>query len=571
MSASDKKKQRKAQLQDGLTQRQIAEMNEAKAAQQKKRIYTAIGVVCAVAAAALLVWNTHFWEKGATAATVDGQEYTVGDLQYYYAQARNTEYSMYTTYTSLGLSYSYDPMVGDGEQWYNEAEGLTYADYFRQTALDSLGQVAALTGAAAAEGYTLSAEGQADIEKTFEEIDQVCAQYNLTRASYFAQTYGDQVDEALFTKHLTNATLAVEYQQYHQENISYADEDLAAYYDENPDLLDSYDFRLFYIDGTAPNPVDENGEALVDENGNTVTATAEEQAIAMQAAQASAQAAVNEIEAAEDREAAFLEAAPKYVAESDREAYTDETYSLATGILGNVLTRNGSSYATWLMDSARKEGDVTSVETSGGYYVVLFLDRYLGEESTVDIRHILILADTTDSTETDENGYPVPTQEALDAAKAEAEALLAEWKDGEATADSFGALAVEHSDDPGSSSAGGEYTYVEQGTMFDGFDQWIFDPARQSGDTGLVENPQSGQQGWHVIYFDQMQEPAWKGVAIENKQTEDQSVWLEELIASVTVTEAEGMKYVGDESTAAPTPSESPASSEAPATESPEA
>ena len=57
MSASDKKQQRKAAMAEGLTQRQLREQKEAQAAQRKKTTYTVIGVVCAIAAVGLLVWN----------------------------------------------------------------------------------------------------------------------------------------------------------------------------------------------------------------------------------------------------------------------------------------------------------------------------------------------------------------------------------------------------------------------------------------------------------------------------------------------------------------------------------
>lgn len=572
MSASDKKKQRKDMAGAGLTQRELKELAEAEAAKRKKVIYSVVGVICAVAAVALLVWNSSFWEKGAVAATVDGVDYKVPDLQYYYVQARNNEYSMYQLYAQYGISSGYDPSKADGAQWHSEADGQTYADYFRESALESLKQVTALCKAAKAEGYTLSEDGKAQIDETMAQIDKICAQNGLTRGSYFAQVYGNGVNEKVFTRNLTNAVLASEYQQYHQDNISYADEDLQAYYDEHPNDLDSYTYRSFFIDGTAANPTDENGDPLTDADGNTVTATDEEKQAAKDAAKAKAEAAVEEIKSAADSEDAFIAAAPKYVSETSKEAYADPNYSLSEEVQGSVLTNNNSAIASWLMDSGRKAGDVASVEASSGYYVVLFMDRHLVQDSTVDIRHILIKAelpkDDPETADVDESS-DTPTQEALDAAKAEAEALLEEWKSGEATEESFGKLAKEHSADGGSASKGGEYTYVRQGQMFPAFDEWIFDPARQPGDTGLVENTQSGQQGWHIIYFEKVEEPYWKSVAISAKQSSDQSAWMEEIDASVEAVAADGMKYVGDKNTIAPAESEAPTESGEPAESAP--
>lgn len=54
-----------------------------------------------------------------------------------------------------------------------------------------------------------------------------------------------------------------------------------------------------------------------------------------------------------------------------------------------------------------------------------FVDRFLNEDSygSADIRHILVLADVAD-------GETTPTQEAMDAAKAEAQRILDEFAAG---------------------------------------------------------------------------------------------------------------------------------------------
>lgn len=554
MSASNKKQQRKAAQAEGLTQKQKLELSQAQAAKRQKTIYTVIGVVCAVAAAGLLIWNgmNGFKARGRLneiAATVGDETYTVADLQYYYSSVRNYYYQ-------LAAYIGYDTTQPEGAQWYNEAEGQTYADFFRDSALTSLEQTAALCAAAKAENFTLSEEGQQSIDSQLAQIDIIRAQYGMSRRSYFSSQYG--ITEEVFLRNLTNDTLASEYSNHHKDSLTYDDAALDEYYAEHSDILDSYDYRYFFISGAAP---------TTDADGNTITPTDEDKAAAMEAAKQNADAAVAAIQAAGDKEIAFAAEAPKYVSESTREAYAaDPDYSLATGVMGNTLSQNGGAYANWLMDASRAYGDVTAIEsTSSGYFVVMFQDRYLDKTNSVNIRHILIKADTADSTETDANGNPVPTQAALDAAKAEAEALLAQWQSGDKTAESFGALAQEHSDDPDSKDNGGQYTRVPQGYMFEGFDQWIFDPAREPGDTGLVENPQSGQQGWHVIYFEGT-DGYWESVATSAKQNTEQNEWLEDIYASVEAVAADGLQYVGTPNTAVPTtpaPSESPAESQA--------
>lgn len=565
MSASDKKQQRKAAMAEGLTQKQRKEQAEAAAAKRQKAIYTAVGVVCAVAAAGLLVWNgmgtlQERMHQGATAAIVGGENYTVADLQFYYSSARNSFYQ--EAYQSGYLSFmGFDPNVSDGAQWY-PGEEQTYADYFRERALSSLQQIAALCSAAKAEGYTLSEEGQKRIDEELGSLDVLCAQYGQTRSSFLAQNYGSGVTEKVYLRNLTNQILASEYAQAHADDIAYDDAALKEYYNEHPDALDSYDFRSFYISGAAA--------STTDADGNTVAATDEEKEAAMAQAKEKADDAVAEILAAKDREAAFVEAAPKYVAENVREAYKDPSYSLSSGVIGSTLNTSDSVISSWLMDSARKTGDVTSLEVSGsGYYVVLFLDRYLVTDPTVDVRHILFRADTTGSSETNENGVVVPSQEAMDAAKAEAQAILDEWNAGEKTAESFAALAEEHSDDTGSNANGGQYTYVYKGQMVPNFNDWCFDPSRQPGDVGLVENAGPNYYGYHIIYFENTNDPYWEHVAYEAKQTTEQSEWLTAITEATEATAADGMSYVGPANTAVPStpapsePTESPAESPA--------
>lgn len=139
---------------------------------------------------------------------------------------------------------------------------------------------------------------------------------------------------------------------------------------------------------------------------------------------------------------------------------------------------------------AKENSQDTDTASSGG---LLQYVPQLGLTS-VDVRHILIMpvdVDEFDSSAT----Y---TDEQWEACRKEAQALLDQFLAGEQTEEAFGALANEYSDDNnGKVTNGGIYTDVTQGQMVDAFDEWIFDTARQEGDTGLVKTP----YGYHVMYF----------------------------------------------------------------------
>ena len=72
-----------------------------------------------------------------------------------------------------------------------------------------------------------------------------------------------------------------------------------------------------------------------------------------------------------------------------------------------------------------------------------------------------------------------------------------QWLAGDATEDSFAALANEKSQDPGSNTNGGLYENVYKGQMVEPFENWCFDESRVPGDTGLVKT----SYGCHVMYF----------------------------------------------------------------------
>ena len=103
--------------------------------------------------------------------------------------------------------------------------------------------------------------------------------------------------------------------------------------------------------------------------------------------------------------------------------------------------------------------------------MVSFGSRFRDEYDTVDVRHILFMID--DSTlDTESETYESDLQTLKDETKAKAEDLLAQWKEGEATEDSFAALANEYSEDSGSNTNGGLYTQVYQGQMVTEFNDW---------------------------------------------------------------------------------------------------
>ena len=500
MSASRKKQERKAAEEPIITSR--AQEEQAKEAKRKRNtlIYSIIGVVIVILVAILLIWNSGIVQRNAKVAEINGEKVTAAQVAYYY-YGNNIIY-MANMYSNYGITTSYDPSVSPKEQIitidaaseYGISEeyiGLSYHDYFLDSALNTLGEEMILLAAAKEAGYTLSDSGKATVESEMESIDETRDSYlayygaNLTRTSYLQMVYGKNMSEAKYRSCLKNAVLADEfYDAYFNTLADYTDEELDAYYQEDKDTLDTVTYYWRQFDGTVAE--------TTDEEGNTVEPTEEQEAAALADAQSAADAALAEVQG-------------NLNAVIDNEDYTETT---------DTLVNISSLYYDWVVDAERQPGDATILESTSGtsFYVVVFGERYRDETPTVDVRHILIQAQNEDdpATEDVDESSEDPTDEAFAVAEQKAQELLNQWKSGKATEESFAALVADNSADTASVSTGGLYQNVHEGYMIEAFNEWIFDEARQSGDTGLVKNTESSKQGWHIIYFVGWDEPVWK-------------------------------------------------------------
>ena len=200
-------------------------------------------------------------------------------------------------------------------------------------------------------------------------------------------------------------------------------------------------------------------------------------------------------------------------------------------------TNTGSATANWVFDAARVDGDATVIDSDPSATVVVFHSVGRQEYNTIDVRHILVRVDTS-ALNSEAETYEADEQALWDEAKAEAEKILADWKAGEATEESFGEMAEQLSDD---GADHGLYENVYKGQMVENFENWCFDAARKVGDTGIVETP----YGYHVMYFVGENAPYWQTQVENAKMNNDYTAWIDGILAEVEVVELSGIKHVG--------------------------
>lgn len=438
-----------------------------------------------------------------TALTVKDHALSVADMDYYYYGYLNTVYEqermLESIYATSGLSAytpSFDPSSSLKTQYVDEDKTQSYHAYFLDQAKTYVSQVLALSDAALAQGYTMSPEGQAALEEVRADLDKQVKMYSFfNREGYLKSLYGLRMTEAVYFKNLELVYLAQDYREALANAIGgYSEEALTAYYNDHVGQLNSYDYDYIWFDGTAEEGAD----------GAAAWADAKRRAETMLAAIQSSDGSPN----------AFSVAAK----------IQGGSPSTVTALQGHSFS--AEPYAPWMMDPSRRDGDTALFHDDRGYYVVQFHKAYRDDTPRVDFRHILLRTETEDG-------------------EARARELLAQFLAGERTAEAFGALADQYSEDTRNwedklLSPGGLCAWTEQGYTPQPIDDWCFDPQRQPGDTALVQS----EFGWHVMYF-QGRHLAWMGQAEEDMKSEAQGALNSQILVGYEPQEGPGWVWVG--------------------------
>ena len=480
--------------------------NQTETAGSKAKLYWAIGIVCAVLVAALLIWDSGILSgdnvnENAVAATVGEEEYSMAEVSYYYQAVANQFTSQAEQYQAYGIDMGYDPALSASEQMFDEENGVTYADYFMDSALQELQRVSLLTSEAEAAGYELSEEGKAAIDKNMDYLTMYSVQSGYSEEGYLKMAYGEMMTIDLFKQVLSEGILADEYSREVAYEFTYSEDELNAYYADNADMLDSYEYRYCTI--TA------NVETETDEEGNPIEATEEETAAAMDAASQEAADMIAEINAG----ATFNEAAAAHVDASVAASYEDEAYNLMDNVSGDTITTTlVADAADWVMTTGRSAGEIAAIEVEGtGYTVIQFLGRTKGEDIYQTMSYQVMQIPAEDAA----------NEESVAAAEDQAKALLADWESGAVT--EFGALATETITPELVENA-------DRTTMEADLQAWMFAADRQVGDVTVLPYLDStgAVAGYQLVMVEAFGDIRWEAAAANALRNEDYSAWYTE-------------------------------------------
>ena len=403
--------------------------------------------------------------------------------------------SMYQNYVSQYGDYLYllglDTGTSLKEQAYSDDQ--TWFEYLTQAAENNAQQYLILAESAADAGVSLTEGEIANLDASLEKIDP---------SSYGIGVNREDLREAMMLQ-----SLAEKYQNILDNGYTYSEDEIQKYYEENLyDFLSCDTYSYTFVYETDPEEESEDGE----------TGMTREQAQKL----ASEPASCEEEEAFCQWLRAYFEANHEPEEDETEEDLASQVETQVEACRQTLTYTEGDDIAEWAYADGAKAGQTYVLEDAEKqtFTVTLLASLPARDESvTVDIRHILLTTDRYGSEE---------------AAKEKAEELLQEWKDGDATEDSFAELAGSWSADSGSSLNGGLYRYVVEGQTVEAFNDWCFDSTRKAGDTGIVQT----DYGFHVMYYTGTETPGWKAQAESSLTEQSYEADYEAMSSAHTVT-----------------------------------
>lgn len=352
------------------------------------------------------------------------------------------------------------------DQEYNKT-GKNWEQYILEEALASWHRYQATAAMAEKADYKLPAEYQEDFQNLHTNLEKTAKEQGFASAdAMIVNQFGEGVSFQDYFHYLYVRYMAELYFSEVVENLKFTDAELDDYFQRNKEELGEYG-------------VEQDDSLLVDFRNILVKPVASKD-------------------------------------ESGKSVITDEAWAdclkKAQDILDNWL--GGEADETTFSSLAKIKSEDKNTAPNGG------LNQYVAKNAwaTVDVRHILIKPKGGTK---DDKGNITYSDAEWETCRADAQKLLDQYLAGEQTAEKFGELANEHSEDQnGKVTNGGLYTDVVQGKMIKEFDAWIFDDARTPGETGLVKTV----YGYHVMYFVERNGPVDEWLFTEGRKGGDHAL-----------------------------------------------
>ncbi len=565
----DYRAERKARIAKNTAKSKKAGIDAYKAA---KAIITVVCTALVIAAVVGICFAYGVPQRLLPAVTVGDRTYSVAEYEYYYtslygSQAQSS-YEIAEQYGSTALlaalgQFDYTQHPEKQTTTNADEETITWAEYFDDSIIDMFQSYEYYFAQCKELGIELDDDDYAEIDELVASVKTYADTYSVSVTRYLGSYYGNGMTQKLYRSILEDQKLAEKYIAHIEEQNEAAITDAAIEeaFNADPSAYQVIDLRVFGIATDGSSVTSENTETETTDDADTEALKAE--------ALKKAEEFYNKI----TDEQSFIDLAVEYASEEDKEAFKNESATVANQISKSVVASNISEeLSEWLFEAGRAHGDKYFVESNDGDYVyVVFVVKPAYREDTpkVNVRHILVSYETgvnhmneheTEGTEHTEGAifeaevakaveefgltvdYTLASSQSETYTKDVVDATYSATYDiyesyiSNANEENFAELANNYSADTSSTTAsesgeGGLYEDVAKGTMVENFDAWIYDENRNTGDVGIVQT----EYGFHIIYFVGRNARAdWQDTVVEAlsaETTEAFNAKMEEIIA----------------------------------------
>ena len=497
---------------DKISRREERTRKEIQEKKKVRRIAIIVVAVFAVLLVGALFINSKFVARSLTAITVGGVDFSAAEFDFFYSTSAS-EYLDYMAQQFGDMASSYGPSNDrqHSSQIRDHENGETWADFFIEYAIVQISDQVKRYNAALAAGYTVTDEVRETIESEVAEYRLYAEMYGYPSLEMFLQNMfgSSNLNETVLRNVLEFLHIASSYSEQIHDSFTYGASDLAAYYFENRDTFDSFEYRYFIVRAEDVERYDFDTEEEYEEANEAALAEA----------RAEAERIVSGINSEDDYIAAARE-------------YDEDEYWLADSTLrvypGSWLS---NTYQDWMREDGRQYGDVIALDASIGSYVVFFVARDPNEYRMAEMRQILVMREEV-SSEFYEEGEDDPEYlEAFEFADSEAreraEEALRLFIEGGATEDMLIELMEEHSED---ATEGGFYDLITKNAnnnkMVPEIENWLFAPERQVVDYELIRTE---DYGYHLVYFSGFGDRYCDYLAETEMRSNDYAAWEESL------------------------------------------
>lgn len=484
---AEQKKEKVLTKYDLKVQKRAAERRRARKEELVGRITGIVIVAALFCLVASFPVRTYLAVHG-TYVKVGGEKVSRVEFDYNYNMVKNNYIAQNGYYMSMfGIDLSGD-LSG---QMYSQT--LSWQDYFEQKAIENIANNKALKAQARAAGFVY--DDSADYAEYEQSLKAAAAAAGKTEKEYLQELYGPLATASRVKPYVKDTLLTDAYFAAVSEEKTPGEEEIRSYYNENKDSYDSVDYRMFTVSAELPTEPTDLADPAEKTEGT---------------------------EGAGDADAAYQpsEAEIEFAMEQARkEAVKKQETVAAEGDLTESASMSGTNslYRDWLFAEERKPGDTTIIENESRhlYYVLAFEKRYLDETPTVDVRVIVC----------DQEGD-------------KGQALLDEWKGGDATEESFSEMADKYNDPSILPVQGGLMEGLSKSGMMEEMADWVYDGKRVKGDTALI-TPE-GEAYAYVVYYLGVNDPVWKQNVKNTLLTEAMAQYVTEIARDYTVQDSWG-------------------------------